>query len=106
MQPEASPRPPREQVLVDAITIGDYIDPRDGPPAEAAPRCLLGKWPTRRGPARTCQGWLLELAGGEWVWLRRGTLVRRRPRGAASTHEYTAVRVARDPALGAPGARR
>jgi hypothetical protein len=71
------PEPPdAPTVPIEAIHVGDfvYLDDRTG---AGRPSCVVGLTTTRHRQTNRVIGWLVELAGGTSLWLRRGTRVRR-----------------------------
>ncbi|HTJ46773.1 MAG TPA: hypothetical protein VL463_31940 [Kofleriaceae bacterium] len=63
----------KESVAIESIHVGDFVI------VEGArhPACVLGLTTTRHRLSNRVIGWLVELEGGESVFLRRGARVTR-----------------------------
>jgi hypothetical protein len=63
-----------ELVPIERILVGDFVMVEE---QDARPACVVGLTTTRHRQTNRVIGWLVELAGGTSLWLRRGTRVRR-----------------------------
>jgi hypothetical protein len=66
-----------DEVAVEAVSVGDFVCV-GRPRRPAGVRCVIAKRATSNTRSAPTAGWLVELSGGEVLWLSRGERLWRR----------------------------